>query len=90
MRWGGCGCHMHACQGWLRYVAGAETVAGGTADDGHAFTLSDDGPLYASEAAVAAAATLAPGDPGSVTTAAVRTLLEFGFQRPGSQIHLDL
>jgi hypothetical protein len=39
---------------------------------------------------VAAAATLAPGDPGSVTTAAVRTLLEFGFQRPGSQIHLDL
>ena len=54
------------------------------------FTLSDDGPFYADADAVAAAATLKPGAPQSVTTAAVKTLLSFGFQRPGSQIQLDL
>jgi fructuronate reductase len=39
---------------------------------------------------VAAAASLVVGSPNTVTTQAVKTLLDFGFKRPGSQIHLDL
>ena len=39
---------------------------------------------------MAAAASLVVGSPETVTTEAVKTLLDFGFKRPGSQIQLDL
>ena len=79
-----------AVAGWLRYLAGADTVEGGTDDDGAPFTLSDDGPFYADAKAVAAAASIKVGSPESVTTEAVKTLLDFGFKRAGSQIELDI
>ena len=79
-----------AVAGWLRYLAGAATVADGIGDDGHAMELSDDGPFFDTPSAVAAAASLTVGSPEAVTTEAVKTLLDFGFKRPGSQIQLDL
>lgn len=79
-----------AVAGWLRYLAGAATAADGTGDDGKPMKLSDDGPFFDRPAVVAAAASLVVGSPNTVTTQAVKTLLDFGFKRPGSQIHLDL
>jgi hypothetical protein len=35
-------------------------------------------------------ASMKPGDPSTVSTAAVKALLKFGFNRAGSQIQLDL
>ena len=39
---------------------------------------------------MAAAASIKVGSPESVTTEAVKTLLDFGFKRAGSQIELDI
>ena len=79
-----------AVAGWLRYLAGAATVDDAVGDDGKPFTLSDDGPFFDTPTAVAAAATMTVGSPDTVTTEAVKALLDFGFKRPGSQIQLDL